>query len=660
MLSLLLAVVSAPTHTIDFTCDATRLEPILDLLSKATSMKLTCAPELRDEVLLIKASNKTQDEILSRISFALRADWKKTEQGMMLVRDANRRRENEKADALFIKQTVLSALDRVSPTIRSPLEQADYDQVARSLLLFENLSSEQEDSTRLQFHKVNPLTRRIPDVLDLIDWVEVQKHRGCPAVFSTRPAVFEHQLPASAVGHAMSSIKSESQRFIDACSRLGVLLSDDWTTSTWLTANKISMTPNPELTVSFGIPFNGAFIAIESADGTLRTSTGSGVAYPKSMILDPAQIGFDPMAIPRSQFYSQRTTALATFISGFDPDLDRQIDEELMSALIDPMETDPHAFGDTDLVLALAKHLEVDVVVAFSDADLTTDPREDQLRSSLRESTMQFLRAHETKKKDGWLTARPRLLVAHEFAQLDRRSLKELLAVLSKTGYLDVDLLLTSLAPGSSFFDGYENAYFKAVAPFYTDISKNGTLAVREFYRSLSPAERTKLANGPIPVSQLNQKARRVFECGLWASLEHSLTHDPSNPRPYTGMYRARIAPPPDLVVMIDETPLKKRTVVWKGSYRSNTLSIDDVVKNRSDWSEDQIKQARSLVYEENLKLAGLPSRTLESHLLSIRFFSREFAKDASRHLTISVGDFKAPNKPYKPERDHSDSSEYP
>lgn len=546
---MLTAILTASLATVDYSCRAQRMELVVPELERVTSLDLAVSQELRDEVVVIDVRNVETEALLEKIAFVLRADWHERNGVPTLERDAARRTKNEKEDEATLKKQLIEDFYAAFPLATQPIPQQALDQFAADLALINKIDPTRMDEARNEWYGFDPLVRSVPMFLEVIDWSVVRRSFGAQAVFASHPIGFESLLPKPTASAIFASMARDVAAIEAVCKKRGVAVGADWATAEWEKVAKIASTDQPRVFFRTALPYSSVGITVEDASGTLLASQGTGSrgGTPK---YDPKALGFDPLQIKDGPYFSDRSKRFAAYVRSFRTE---QPDATIRFELADVLTHDPRSYADTDFVKSLGSQLRSNTVAAFSDLERTVDYLRGKLDGSIVETLSNFLGLHQAQLTDGWLTARPKTLVAHEFSRLDRRAFAGVLASLKANDSYRIQDYVLAVSPMPSFFFYLCDPYMRAASARLTiDEEWDGQpLNMGEFYRALTPAERDRVERQTVPVRQLSARAMDVFRFSSWPIAENQVTHDPDNPRPYQGWSRAMSSPPADLVVQL-------------------------------------------------------------------------------------------------------------
>ncbi|HXH61820.1 MAG TPA: hypothetical protein VNI20_10745 [Fimbriimonadaceae bacterium] len=225
----------------------------------------------------------------------------------------------------------------------------------------------------------------------------------------------------------------------------------------------------------------------------------------------------DPTDTPKVEL-SKRSQAFVA--SAASEDLNFNVTPELKGFMEDPVKYDPLSFVTTDVLFAIAKVKNLDVVANMPDnalmesggfifgdsKDLTVGLAMQQLTSS---------DALTVTNEGGWLTVVPKDPADARNVRQDRAELKTLISGIEKNGSLSLEALANFASKSPAPMENLSTLpYFLVFAPSAFIGSINGQMDwdMLRFYASLEPPVRRNLRDGQrVPFSSLSGRARNIL-----------------------------------------------------------------------------------------------------------------------------------------------------
>lgn len=515
LIALCILACSKTQPNLNYQTYGSRVPVILKELSQQTGSKLTCSPELDNEVLVIRVDDVPLDSLLEKIAKVASARWVTTDDGRELQPDTKQQNEEARAHQARLEDSIQKALNKLNQQI------ARFDREEKELA-----GSGSDTRSHAQERLIIKLAQSIPAK------VYASVDRGERLVFGTNPTDMQRPLDLKDYQNLIEQwISYNNERHHKLAGR------SDLPDIAMLEFMKLIGQPFVPLLVE-ETPAK-ALLVIENHDGLASRVVSLGFYSPegdrvlsttlqlKSKSEQPqAEETIEPMAQDAKVLdrwsVAQELAQYDLFVPNdymamIKPPISRRAAEILMRADL----YDPIALEGGDLLAFTSRELGKDLVACLPDREGTysqqrmraageKDQRSPTVRSvRLKYGSSSFKATHE----DGWWIITPSDPHLSRSIRFDRLAFAKLLQEGREHAVAPLSLIADYAADHPSFFDDFQlKSRVYLLAPSLipsADFGFDPTWDSLELYGRLDDGQRSAFCAGrAIPLRSLSKKAR--------------------------------------------------------------------------------------------------------------------------------------------------------
>jgi hypothetical protein len=585
------AVPKLPVTPVAFRATAMPAGRLIPRLGEQAGVKLTCAPELASDVLLLSVKDRPLSEVMGKLAEAGSAEWMPDGNGFKYTRTpalAARLRREE------VAEVEAGLRKRLKPVYDSLAVQLTLARAQEAILARRMLRAERVDSDRPGFRKkwearerrlqeldaLNPVYRLIGRCLQDVGIPRIAAMGyGERLVFSTHPTAAQKALarrsavaaslypeeealwntarkqalarpagkpagagqPAEEEGDADDGSQDESQdgwapRFGDQCSLWQHGANRFRSEAPLGPPARIVLTLERGWHTTFSLKLlvldsrNRQIVELQGGD-FLRSDEPRGRYAEASEKAAKTATALPPVVLsPMTRLLWQESKNPR---SPEDLPVKPALDTKVVEWLTHPEENEPLSLYASDGFLSAAAADSVNLAACLSDEMAEISPDWESGRATIQEflSDAQSGADTQVEVSGGWMVARPNRPLRDLARRMDRRALGEALRSVAREGRLTLDTYAAFLATN---FRQARDHLFSAPVRILTlgeHVPTAGSGSLLELYGSLSPVQRSRLlAGGQVSLRELRGAARRTALRVLYNS--HSTLRMRAGPGP--------------------------------------------------------------------------------------------------------------------------------
>jgi hypothetical protein len=344
LVPLLVALTLQTPQTLSYDCRATRVPVVLADLSAKTGRKLECELSFDNEVVLIHTDRAAVDDVLDRIAFANTAVWRKDGDRLVLTPDKVKRAEQEREVMARRVKSIQRILDGISKEGQTSYTDSFITSAVEASKHADN--GEYERYTRA--YRSSPLARLAMRTVASLGAQRLAAIKdGARLVLSSDPNRLQARWPG--FENLMATARAEARLFSQAEQQLP---DEDRSRISYMWMQTNGPHRDPDLSqagrvwLSIGdLARDGDLprvqIGVESADRSTRFGTTVNLQIPPEPVSPPKPS--DSPDVPL--MLNAESEALAQSMRVIQSDSRPPLDAEVKKKLLDPLATDPLAFG---------------------------------------------------------------------------------------------------------------------------------------------------------------------------------------------------------------------------------------------------------------------------------------------------------------------------
>jgi hypothetical protein len=529
-----------PERPVSFSAPAMRAERLMAALSDATGVPLVCAPEMRDEVLLLRVRGAPLSEVRERLAEAAGARWEPEGQGYRLTRPPELEAVQRRLEVTRRTAEVRASLAAATAPLSKPWTPA-----ALKLALPARRESETTGRVDRSWERLDPAVRAFMRCLrDVSPDAVAALGAGDRLLFSNLPVGRERPLGAGA-REALAQLVPEQKRFGEVLKQAGVApgfedevlarfrRSDDFPMGPHMPWRRLSPYTRAPARVLLSVErkwqwtYELSFTVLDAGnrqvvslgdftlgDDLIRTRDMS-AARPAAAVAREL-VRLTPASRALLEFFSRRAAATP----GAPP---RLPPHELRALLSDPEGHEPLGLIVSDAYLTLAEDHSLNLAAALPDR-LAEDALGLDASKGVRLADVlslpNYARPMVREHRGSWLVVRPSDPYEARLERGDRRVLGVVCRRVLESGRVRIeDAAALAAASGNKPMYHFSNQYLWAISGGEYNSGGYGNWTFLALYGSLNPEQRRKLLDGgAVRFNQLDARQRALAERAVFGA----------------------------------------------------------------------------------------------------------------------------------------------
>lgn len=509
VLSLVLAPRQEPNLAAKVTCVCYGLDTpkAVEQLSKAAHVTLTAPKAFESDVIAFRLQDATLKEAMDRIATLTAGEWVKEGEGYQLVRNREKLRKDELAEAEAELSLFATAIKEKKAAVEKL--QPFTEEGARTLA--QQLTDTQKDSGSQQYdgrlwQKLQKLEEGAPGgraIARVVANLDAKELAGLPydykVVYSDKPTKLQRPLPKG-IEPAIQQLVKDQNLWAEVAERMTTDQEGGYyTPALWMKSAFNGGVGKVLLMITKQRSMGNVYANVE-----LVTANQKGVIVVRGNQNISAANRFNmeqPKPLPGEESLKPTALALAMksrweSMSGGGASTPPAIPKDVLDKLTNPEKFEPLSLSTGESLIQLAEAKKENLVVSLSDEAFQYGfyVGMQQTTPSMY-LTLLGTALMNVEEKDGWLTLGPKNPASARKERLDRSVAGRFIRAVQAKGRATLDELANyAIAVDGELYQTLGYSIVQLMSPYQQDMYFEASIL--RFYGHLTPAERTTLSRG--------------------------------------------------------------------------------------------------------------------------------------------------------------------